>query len=64
MTYIQMQQLLKFLKNYEQDLSYWRGIDLESVNTYTNGTPEFNNPVELTEYHQQLNRLIHQIVGD
>jgi len=47
-------ELKVYLKNYLGDLQYWRGIDLESVNHYTNGTPEMESIEELKEYTARL----------
>ena len=47
-----------YLKNYLGDLQYWCGIDLESVNHYTNGTPEIESIEELREYTTRLTFLM------
>jgi len=38
------------LENYLGDLYYWQRIDIESANSYTDGTPYFSDADNLNEY--------------
>ena len=51
-------ELKDYLAAYLGDLEYWCGLDVESVNHYTNGTPEFASIKELREYHARLASLM------
>ena len=49
-------ELKDYLNAYLGDLDYWCGLerDLDSVNFYTNGTPEFVNTEDLKAYTARL----------
>ena len=47
-------KLRMYLNAYLLDLEYWCGLDVGSVNHYTNGTREFSNIEELCEYKAEL----------
>ena len=51
-------ELKDYLAAYLGDLEYWCGLDVESVNHYTNGTPEFASIKELREYYARLASLM------
>lgn len=48
----------EYLKNYLRDLQYWSGLDYQSVNHYTNGTPTMESIEELNEYIKPLEDLL------
>jgi len=47
-------ELKVYVDAYLGDLDYWCSRYLESVNFYTNGTPEFVNTEELKAYTARL----------
>jgi len=49
-----------YLNAYLLDLEYWCGLDVGSVNHYTNGTREFSNIKELCKYKAELAYLMEQ----
>lgn len=52
------------LTNYLLDLYHWQGIDLSSVNHYTDGTPEFASKEELRAYLQEVEKLVKELPDD
>ena len=48
----------QYLKNYLRDLNYWSGLDYQSVNFYTDGTPTLESIEELNEYIKPLEDLL------
>ena len=57
-------ELKQYLKNYLGDLRYWRGLDIESVNCYTSGTPPMRDEEQLAEYTSRLAGLLKKEQGD
>lgn len=55
------EKLMQFLVSYETDISYWKSLDLDSVNHYTSGTPVFHTDKELGDYSSDLSDLISRI---
>ena len=51
-------ELKQYLKNYLGDLRYWRGLDIESVNHYTNGTPTIKSKEQFAAYIKPLEDLL------
>ena len=51
-------ELKEYLKNYLGDLRYWRGLDMDSVNHNTSGTPPMHNQEELATYTRRLEQLL------
>ena len=47
-----------FLKNYLADLEHQSSNGLESINSVTNGTPEFKNMVEYWQYISDLQKCL------
>ena len=59
----EIEEAVKFLKAHAGDLAYWRGLDIESVNYYTSGTPYFNNFEEMDEYIAELDKALADLSG-
>jgi len=51
-------ELKEYLKNYLGDLRYWRGLDIDSVNHYTSGTPHVRSEQQLATYTARLAKLL------
>jgi len=51
-------EIKQYLKNYLRDLNYWSGLDYQSVNFYTDGTPTLESIEELNEYIKPLEDLL------
>ena len=51
-------EIKQYLKNYLGDLQYWSGLDIESVNHYTNGTPTMESKEQFAAYIQPLEDLL------
>ena len=51
-------EIKQYLKNYLRDLNYWSGLDYQSVNFYTDGTPTLESIEELKEYIKPLEDLL------
>ena len=51
-------EIKQYLKNYLRDLQYWSGLDYQSVNFYTDGTPTLESIEELNEYIKPLEDLL------
>ena len=51
-------EIKQYLKNYLRDLNYWSGLDYQSVNFYTDGTPTLESIEELNEYIKPLADLL------
>ena len=51
-------EIKQYLKNYLRDLNYWSGLDYQSVNVYTDGTPTIESIEELNDYIKPLEDLL------
>jgi hypothetical protein len=51
-------EIKQYLKNYLGDLQYWSGLDIESVNHYTNGTPTMESQEQFAAYIKPLEDLL------
>ena len=51
-------EIKQYLKNYLGELRYWRGLDIDSVNHYTSGTPPMHNEEALATYTARLAELL------
>jgi hypothetical protein len=51
-------KIKQYLTNYLGDLDYWSGVDLESVNHYTSGTPTMDSDAQLAAYIKPLEDLL------
>ena len=57
-------ELKQYLNNYLGDLRYWRGLDIDSVNYSTSGTPLMRNERELATYSRRLEQLLKKEQAD
>jgi hypothetical protein len=51
-------EIRQYLKCYLGDLEYWSGLDIESVNYYTSGTPTMDSDAQLAAYIKPLEDLL------
>jgi hypothetical protein len=51
-------EIKRYLTNYLGDLQYWSGLDVESVNHYTSGTPTMENKKRFAAYIKPLEDLL------
>ena len=51
-------EIKQYLKCYLGDLEYWSGLDIESVNHYTNGTPTMESKEQFAAYIKPLEDLL------
>ena len=51
-------EIKQYLKCYLGDLEYWSGLDIESVNYYTSGTPTMESEEQFAAYIKPLEDLL------
>ena len=51
-------EIKQYLKCYLGDLEYWSGLDIESVNYYTSGTPTMESEEQFAAYIKPLADLL------
>jgi len=51
-------EIKRYLTNYLGDLQYWSGLDIESVNYYTSGTPTMESEEQFAAYIKPLADLL------